>query len=323
MLKIVKDMLSISKKKKEENVKRLKEQTQAEYEQSISKESTKEESLIEETSVGSHKKTVSEEMPIEFSHSACTDPMCDCGILYLKEVDKENGLIIPLNIHDKRVISPEELYNTGERPDAEIQAIAKKIEGHFSEEDWQEMREIYTEQKIEQIDQVNPNEVSYGFTIKDFEDEGLMTSYLDIFPCSPFTFEINDKQYLVTDTYCKNDICECREVHLSIFSFVDLTEDTVKEINTYEYDYKLKIGSFTSSIKEEEAQKVIDNLFLEFPNLNKTLAKRNRVIRRIFKKAKKDYWSTKNISNPEGKSISRNAPCPCGSGKKYKRCCGK
>jgi SEC-C motif-containing protein len=23
------------------------------------------------------------------------------------------------------------------------------------------------------------------------------------------------------------------------------------------------------------------------------------------------------------KKISRNAPCPCGSGKKYKRCCGK
>jgi hypothetical protein len=24
-----------------------------------------------------------------------------------------------------------------------------------------------------------------------------------------------------------------------------------------------------------------------------------------------------------GQKISRNAPCPCGSGKKYKRCCGK
>ena len=23
------------------------------------------------------------------------------------------------------------------------------------------------------------------------------------------------------------------------------------------------------------------------------------------------------------KDISRNAPCPCGSGKKYKRCCGR
>lgn len=27
-------------------------------------------------------------------------------------------------------------------------------------------------------------------------------------------------------------------------------------------------------------------------------------------------------SKPQ-KKIGRNAPCPCGSGKKYKRCCGK
>ena len=27
--------------------------------------------------------------------------------------------------------------------------------------------------------------------------------------------------------------------------------------------------------------------------------------------------------NAEPINIPRNAPCPCGSGKKYKRCCGK
>jgi len=27
-------------------------------------------------------------------------------------------------------------------------------------------------------------------------------------------------------------------------------------------------------------------------------------------------------TEPEGK-IGRNAPCPCGSGKKYKKCCGR
>lgn len=27
--------------------------------------------------------------------------------------------------------------------------------------------------------------------------------------------------------------------------------------------------------------------------------------------------------NAEPQKIARNAPCPCGSGKKYKRCCGK
>jgi uncharacterized protein YecA (UPF0149 family) len=25
----------------------------------------------------------------------------------------------------------------------------------------------------------------------------------------------------------------------------------------------------------------------------------------------------------EGKKIGRNEPCPCGSGKKYKKCCGR
>jgi preprotein translocase subunit SecA len=26
---------------------------------------------------------------------------------------------------------------------------------------------------------------------------------------------------------------------------------------------------------------------------------------------------------PVGKKVGRNVPCPCGSGKKYKHCCGK
>mgnify|MGYP003291732256 CR=1 FL=1 len=26
---------------------------------------------------------------------------------------------------------------------------------------------------------------------------------------------------------------------------------------------------------------------------------------------------------PEGIKVGRNEPCPCGSGKKYKKCCGK
>jgi uncharacterized protein YecA (UPF0149 family) len=25
----------------------------------------------------------------------------------------------------------------------------------------------------------------------------------------------------------------------------------------------------------------------------------------------------------EGEKVGRNDPCPCGSGKKYKRCCGR
>ncbi len=36
---------------------------------------------------------------------------------------------------------------------------------------------------------------------------------------------------------------------------------------------------------------------------------------------KKDYNKTKTVV--KDKKIGRNEPCPCGSGKKYKQCCGK
>jgi len=37
---------------------------------------------------------------------------------------------------------------------------------------------------------------------------------------------------------------------------------------------------------------------------------------------KKDFNSSKTFKREE-KKVGRNDPCPCGSGKKYKKCCGK
>jgi len=37
----------------------------------------------------------------------------------------------------------------------------------------------------------------------------------------------------------------------------------------------------------------------------------------------KDDTSVKEPKRRESKKIQRNDPCPCGSGKKYKQCCGK
>ncbi|MGB4437809.1 MAG: SEC-C metal-binding domain-containing protein, partial [Sedimentibacter sp.] len=39
------------------------------------------------------------------------------------------------------------------------------------------------------------------------------------------------------------------------------------------------------------------------------------------KQIKKDYNRSKIVVN--GEKVGRNDPCPCGSGKKYKKCCGK
>jgi len=53
-------------------------------------------------------------------------------------------------------------------------------------------------------------------------------------------------------------------------------------------------------------------------------------VKQIQEKQKKDYVLSRGDSDAtpatvkrEGKKIGRNDPCPCGSGKKYKHCCGR
>ena len=48
----------------------------------------------------------------------------------------------------------------------------------------------------------------------------------------------------------------------------------------------------------------------------------------VLQKARKvSYGEPSKVSRPvperKGQKIGRNDPCPCGSGKKYKKCCGK
>ena len=40
-----------------------------------------------------------------------------------------------------------------------------------------------------------------------------------------------------------------------------------------------------------------------------------------MKQIAKEYKKSKTVV--KGKKIGRNEPCPCGSGKKYKHCCGR
>lgn len=308
-------MFSVSNKVKEENIQRLDEQyeqEQREYEQE----------LAEEISVNSDEASDDKVIDVEFSYTTCTDPMCDCGALYLHDINNEE-VVIPVNVHDKKLVRPQDLINPTEGS-PELEAVMQSIERKLTNKHWQNIRDIYFEEKIKIIDKVNPNHIYFEFDEKDILDEELMFSYFDIFPCSPLTLEIGDRRYVMIDTYCKNDLCNCNNIMLTVYNVTDMDfhDKRIGELNTYEYNYKFKTGSFSSNIDQEEAQEVIDAYFLEYPDLDNILRKRNSITRKLFKKSKKEYWSS-NQYQASAKPVSRNAPCPCGSGKKYKRCCGK
>jgi preprotein translocase subunit SecA len=69
----------------------------------------------------------------------------------------------------------------------------------------------------------------------------------------------------------------------------------------------LQIIQFKMESPEEEAAKVAEQLELQ----------------RKFDEAARQLNHQLQDNNPVEKKVSRNEPCPCGSGKKYKQCCGK
>ena len=52
---------------------------------------------------------------------------------------------------------------------------------------------------------------------------------------------------------------------------------------------------------------------------------RQNIERKVVAKKQKKKKKDEGIKRAPKKSekVSRNSPCPCGSGKKYKQCCGK
>lgn len=65
----------------------------------------------------------------------------------------------------------------------------------------------------------------------------------------------------------------------------------------------------------EEAPDIIPNLVLTLNDWTKSGASA----------APFPSWAAANRASPpsQGKKVGRNAPCPCGSGRKYKQCCGR
>lgn len=91
----------------------------------------------------------------------------------------------------------------------------------------------------------------------------------------------------------------------------------------YEGESKMNPYGGTNKI---EFFAVATEYFFEHPQaMKKNKPELYELMTRIFKQDTKNHFSSavKNLINYNGAKVSRNAPCPCGSGKKYKNCCLK
>ena len=161
----------------------------------------------------------------------------------------------------------------------------------------------------------NRRNLAYGNGLDDKQREQLWTGY--------FTIEKGIYEQLLTDpdTEVKGTVKELAEKYgqsvMTMTGFLDGINDSLVEPNPIEEMEEDTVVSLKFD-KEKLYKNMVDakaDWLYELPQWKEIFSEEK--LHELYLEQKKSNTIVK------GPKIGRNDPCPCGSGKKYKKCCGK
>ena len=201
--------------------------------------------------------------------------------------------------------------------------FAKTVIFQMKEPDFVLLANLFFSIKNDQTETTATDTSYFPFNYSDVEYESFCYGYKSVFPFAmEFSFNIEDKSFFITDQYCIQDGCDCAKVSLDIVEIVpDKKEKRAKDICYIDLDYKKRRWRMENQIHPDPSIKEIRvALEKEIPDLYEQVLKRHQKLKRIYLYNKKREWEA---IPPHEVLIKtrRNDPCPCGSGKKYKKCC--
>lgn len=136
------------------------------------------------------------------------------------------------------------------------------------------------------------------------------------------SFRINDgpRAILVDDSYCMNPKCDCNE---ALLSFMDISPLAGGAQRRFALRYHLRKGNYEiidQLCGREELEKLTTQFFGKV-GTRSLLKQRYEKMRKAGKQIIAEEHQAKLEATVKSSEVGRNDPCPCGSGKKYKKCC--
>lgn len=155
--------------------------------------------------------------------------------------------------------------------------------------------------------------------------DGNMLGYSELFGSSDmdkFSIEIDGvEKWFFDDQYCSNPKCLCNEAVLTFFK-IDAAKKTqpafAVRMNLKDFKYEVKFNK----CDEIKISDVIRYLHNDRPEVFTILKRRYTEIKNASREVIKKFGKELKKEVPSTEKVGRNDPCPCGSGKKYKKCCG-
>lgn len=149
------------------------------------------------------------------------------------------------------------------------------------------------------------------FARLDRANPGDMVPHDEMFPADwDLLVRHGGEIYWAIDLYCTNAACDCKEVLVRLHSIQEPVARCVGE---------LRIGLTSKPSPPKASSAPAMKLFEPLWSAHRAvLLARYDEVRRILR-AHEQISTVHEAAGPQ--KPARNSPCPCGSGKKYKRCC--
>lgn len=268
----------------------------------------------------------------------CQNPACQCSTIFMKLSRNDKGsdsiFQIGLDLLEHQIFEEENV------PDNFITQLSSEM----TEGDWSMANDVYQSVKKDHSDNYDIEKIA---SLIDFERIAPEDGVVYYRQCLPFAdkldLEIEGQKFAISDAFCLKSGCRCNDSYISItpiekgqIQIVFNDENTTSIYIDYKKKKLLEVEGINKSIPHPKV--LFKQLQIQNSNIWDFLNgrhKRLKEIYRLFLKNKKenDQLAQQFISLPtfqdfsskgqriQGKKIGRNEPCPCGSGKKYKKCC--
>lgn len=258
------------------------------------------------------------------NESYCVNPACSCTDVVLSFIElADDGYLmnewftIRLDMNSWKV--------TDKKKVSKKIGIDEMIKEFMNDIDKLKDKLLIHAMKAKEYGRKHYLEYIYDSNVKMLLD-GEMVAYAEIFGSLDFdllSFELTmGEKWFIDDQYCSNPKCQCND---AVLSFIKI-DDSVKTQKP-EFAVRMNLKDFKYVIEynqcgTEKINEIIKYLRDKKPELFAVLRRRYQEIKVASKEVIKKFNLETMKDSQANVKIGRNDPCPCGSGKKYKRCCG-
>lgn len=228
---------------------------------------------------------------------------------------------------------------------SKAKALGRAFAAELAAADWHNLLAFFIATKRRQMETMDLDALDAHLPLEVLAGEGTTMGYAEMFPWAvALEFVYEDAPCYVDDQYCVRPGCTCTDAGLTFFRSSHPEHpwpDASRSFVLVRYDYetvqwKVEGGRIGASAADD----LIRAINRAHPDLRDTLRRRHGQLKQLAARLMPEpARDSQAADDPESASPSRlspapqpvraehrpgrNEPCPCGSGKKFKKCCGR